>query len=61
MAFIEMRVNREGVFCPLAANVGSKRHLAGSGPKNASEALQTFRQQMPCLGSFNAPKPYTGG
>ncbi len=44
MAFIGMRVNREGWFCPLAANVGSKRHLAGSGPQTASEALQTFRQ-----------------
>ena len=47
MAFIGMRVNREGWFCPLAANVGSKRRPAGSSPQTASEALQAARPPMP--------------
>jgi hypothetical protein len=38
-----------------------QKHPAGSGPKTASEALQTFRQKMPCLGRCNAPKRDTGG
>ena len=37
-----------------------QKHPAGSGPKTASEALQTFRQKMPCLGRCNAPKRDTG-
>lgn len=45
----DARQSRRG-FCPVAANVGAKRHVAGSGPQTCQKALQTFRRSIPALG-----------